>query len=144
AAVRACHNRSNLLLSRGRRPPVRTVVVWVPAGCGCASFWSLKFVFTTSTSASAAPLARRLPVRDCPLVRYPAGGCFMSWLRSLWSRNGRPPAPRTRPALEALEDRCLPATITEFPITNLYSPVQITNGPDGAFWFTAIGNDPSR
>jgi virginiamycin B lyase len=65
-------------------------------------------------------------------------------LRSLWSRGDRPPAPRTRPALEALEDRYLLSTITEFPISNLYSPVQITNGSDGAFWFTAVGNDASR
>src|SRR5215813_5327538 len=51
---------------------------------------------------------------------------FFSWLRNPMgnrARRARPraPAPRFRPRLEALEDRCVPSTLT---VTNLYD-----NGP---------------
>src|SRR5262249_5486917 len=76
---------------------------------------------------------------------------FMFRLRSLWSRGGRraaprmsPAAARTRPSLEALEDRCLLSTVREIPLPVYQSPQDITNGPDGAFWYTAVGSDPNR
>src|SRR5262245_21668812 len=45
--------------------------------------------------------------------------------------------PRTRPALEALDDRVL-LSATEFPIpdTTTARPEGITRGPDGNLWFT--------
>jgi virginiamycin B lyase len=72
-------------------------------------------------------------------------------LPSLWRRGGRRTTPRSRsaavparPTLEGLEDRCLLSTVTEVAVPNYQSPMQITNGPDGAFWYTAVGNDPNR
>jgi virginiamycin B lyase len=36
------------------------------------------------------------------------------------------------------------STIREIPIPAYQHPQQITNGPDGAFWYTAIGTDSNR
>src|SRR5438094_7141287 len=47
---------------------------------------------------------------------------------------------RVRWSLERLEDRCVPAAISEFPLTTaLPSPQGITAGPDGALWYTDPG-----
>jgi virginiamycin B lyase len=54
-----------------------------------------------------------------------------------------PPRPfhkpfRVRPALEHLEDRCLPSTVTELPVlpTLNAAPTGITSANDGSIWFT--------
>ena len=76
---------------------------------------------------------------------------FPSWLRSLairlssssGHRTRQQPTPRRgfRPRVEALEDRCVPATqITEFPVPTQNSvPAVIAAGPDGNLWFTESG-----
>jgi virginiamycin B lyase len=54
-------------------------------------------------------------------------------------RRGAGPRPsRRRPVLEHLEDRCLPATVTELPVlpTANAAPTGITNAADGSVWFT--------
>src|SRR5690242_6672094 len=50
---------------------------------------------------------------------------------------------RRRPAVEALEGRCLLSGITEFGsgITSGSYPSQITRGPDGNLWFTEPDNN---
>jgi virginiamycin B lyase len=68
---------------------------------------------------------------------------FMTILLSLFRRGGRPrrKSVRYRPEVTALESRCLPSTITEFPLPPLtFNPTPatlgITAGPDGNVWFT--------
>src|SRR5207237_7880212 len=53
----------------------------------------------------------------------------------------RTSAARFRSSLERREDRCVPAVISEFPLTTaLPAPQGITTGPDdGALWYTDPG-----
>src|SRR5207248_2189178 len=51
----------------------------------------------------------------------------------------RPKPSRMRLAVESLEDRCVPSTVTEFsplPSANA-APTGITTASDGSLWFTA-------
>jgi streptogramin lyase len=62
---------------------------------------------------------------------------------SRWSAFARAvlkkPRPARRPRIESLEDRCLLATVTEFPVPTPNSfPNGITTGPDGSLWFTEL------
>jgi streptogramin lyase len=67
---------------------------------------------------------------------------FLTNVLSWFGRGGRPrrKSVRYRPEINALEDRCLPSTITEFPLPPLNNPggftPAITTGPDGNLWFT--------
>jgi virginiamycin B lyase len=57
----------------------------------------------------------------------------------------RPSRPRVRtrkPAVEPLEDRCVPAAVTEFPIpTAASAATAITRAADGNLWFTEFNAD---
>jgi sugar lactone lactonase YvrE len=70
----------------------------------------------------------------------------MQWLRSLSRRAAglrrpRPARPRTRLALETLEGRWVPSTVTELPLlpTPNAAPAGITTAPNGSVWFTEKG-----
>jgi virginiamycin B lyase len=64
----------------------------------------------------------------------------MKDLKAKRQRPGPKPA-RARPALDHLEDRCLPSTVTELPAlpTTSAAPTGITSAPDGSLWFTERG-----
>src|SRR5438876_287612 len=63
--------------------------------------------------------------------------------RTTRGRSAKPWMRWLRPALEHLEDRCVPAGITEFTtgITAAASPTAIVRGADGNFWFTEFSAD---
>jgi streptogramin lyase len=64
---------------------------------------------------------------------------FRNWFRtSSHQRHVTLRARRSRPAIESLEDRCVPAgAIMQFPIiTPTGAPFDITSGPKGYLWFT--------
>jgi streptogramin lyase len=66
----------------------------------------------------------------------------MKGLRSFLGRKQTPCSPRSRPAIEGLETRFLPATgITEFGAlpTAGSQPDALVMGPDGNIWFTEVG-----
>jgi virginiamycin B lyase len=77
----------------------------------------------------------------------------MNWLGSVWTSRAvrraaaprRTPAARSRPAVEALEDRCLLAanlSVMDFPQVAsqvVQTPTGIVLGHDGLFWFTDTG-----
>ncbi len=69
-----------------------------------------------------------------------------SWLdpirRLLGRRSSRLGTPPRKPAVEPLEDRCVPAAVTEFPIlTPASGATAITRGADGNLWFTEFNAD---
>lgn len=58
------------------------------------------------------------------------------------TRRRRASARPFRPGLEQLDDRCVPAVITEFPLnTALPTPQGVTTGPDGNIWYTDPGSN---
>jgi streptogramin lyase len=60
----------------------------------------------------------------------------------LSTRRSLPPLLKSRPALEALEDRYLPSSFTYFDLRPQDRGVQdIERGPDGNMWFTEFDND---
>src|SRR5207249_1593639 len=74
-------------------------------------------------------------MRDCRM-RPPT----RRWPWSLRTAPGAPSHGPFRPRVERLEDRCVPAAVSEFLISPLPpAPQGIVAGPDGALWYT----DPS-
>src|SRR5262245_12298583 len=68
---------------------------------------------------------------------------LMRFARSLFGRGGqrRRKSVRSRPEVEALEDRWVPSTISEFGLPPLsfggnFGATAITAAPDGNVWFT--------
>ncbi|HKB38009.1 MAG TPA: hypothetical protein VKD72_16295, partial [Gemmataceae bacterium] len=68
---------------------------------------------------------------------------LMRYARSLFGRGGqrRRKSVRYQPEVEALEDRWVPSTISEFGLPPLsfggsFGATAITAGPDGNVWFT--------